>query len=185
MHKIFQAVGALVSAMIVMVGVLFAPVYAGATVPAITKPMIAEANLEPGHAPAEEGDNSFTFRFEQPGDDGSQQEFFEVGGCTGTFDLPHNKADGLIYYGLTVTCFGNDFLPLSARVQLQEEHVATFYETVDEESRQLTEGGYAYVGGVAPCSPSSGHDYRLRATIYAGSHVGGGVSPEIHLPCNV
>ena len=77
-------------------------------------------------------------------------------------------------------------LPLRARIKLQEEHLGFVYETVDEASKAMTEGGYGFVRGEALCNPSeSGHDYRISGEIIAGSHYGTGLSKEVHLKCNV
>ena len=43
------------------------------------------------------------------------------------------------------------------------------YQTVDETSRNLTEGGYGFVRGEVICGPTtSGHDYRIGGEIFAG-----------------
>lgn len=40
--------------------------------------------------------------------------------------------------------------------------------------------------GEAFCNPDeAGHDYRVGGAIYDGSHTGGGVSEEVHLPCDL
>lgn len=62
----------------------------------------------------------------------------------------------------------------------------SFCQTVDETSRNLTEGGYGFVRGEAICDlTTSGHDYRIDGEIFAGEHHGFGISKEVHLPCNV
>lgn len=77
-------------------------------------------------------------------------------------------------------------LPLRARIKLQEEHLGFVYETVDEVSKAMTEGGYGFVRGEALCNPSgSGHDYRISGEIIAGLHYGTGLSNEVHLKCKV
>ncbi|MBI8999731.1 hypothetical protein JDV76_01905 [Corynebacterium sp. CCM 8864] len=90
-------------------------------------------------------------------------------------------------YGLSVSCSGTGFLPLSAQITLQEEHLGTWYEDVDSPGIvPLTEGGYGFVRGEAYCNhDNSGHDYRVKAVIYAGNHTGRGRSREVHLPCNL
>lgn len=85
-----------------------------------------------------------------------------------------------------VRCTGTGFLPLSAEIRFQEEHLGAFYQTADETSRNLAEGGYGFVRGEAICAPTtSGHDYRIDGEIFAGEHHGFGISKEVHLPCNV
>ena len=65
-----------------------------------------------------------------------------AGVCTGTFASPQVEAGGIVSYGLHVRCTGTGSLPLSAQIRLQEEHLGAVYETVDETSKNLTEGGY-------------------------------------------
>jgi len=104
----------------------------------------------------------------------------------GTFANPQVEAGGIVAYGLHVRCTGTGSLPLSAQIRLQEEHLGAVYETVDETSKNLTEGGYGFVRGEAICDPTtSGHDYRIDGEIFAGKHHDFGISKEIHLPCNV
>ncbi|WP_230588395.1 hypothetical protein [Corynebacterium ulcerans] len=92
----------------------------------------------------------------------------------------------LLRQAVAPVCAGTGFLPLSAKIRLQEEHFGFFYETVDETFKSLTEGGYGFVRGEAICGPTtSGHDYRISGEIFAGSHHGFGISREVHLPCNV
>lgn len=106
--------------------------------------------------------------------------------CTGTFAGPQVEADGILSYGLHMRCTGTGFLPLRAKIHLQEEHLGFYYQTVAEEERALTEGGYGFVRGEVLCNhPNSGHDYRISGEISAGSHLGQGISKEVHLPCDV
>lgn len=105
---------------------------------------------------------------------------------SGTFANPQVEAGGIVAYGLHVRCTGTGFLPLSAKIRLQEEHLGFTYETVDETSKNLPEGGYGFVRGEAICDPTtSGHDYRIDGEIFAGKHHDIGISKEVHLPCNV
>ena len=104
----------------------------------------------------------------------------------GTFANPQVEAGGIVAYGLHVRCAGTGFFPLGAKIWIQEEHLGAFYRTVDETSRNLTEGGYGFVRGEAICGPTtSGHDYRIDGEIFAGEHHGFGISKEVHRPCNV
>lgn len=134
-----------------------------------------------------EDGKTFTFSFESaeksvtPYAGGS----FGTGACTGTFSNPRVEAGGIIGYGISVTCGGTGYLPLDVQLELQEEHLGVFYQTVDRASMRL-HNGYGFVRGEAFCNPDkAGHDYRISATINAGNHRGTGLSDEIHLPCNV
>ena len=149
----------------------------------------ATSPVESGEFPLNEVENgeSFTFTFDdETSNDGITTRSIGAGGCTGTFANPQVEAGGILSYGLHVRCAGTGFLPLSARIRLQEEHLGFVYETVDEVSKPLTEGGYGTVRGEVLCEPTtSGHDYRIDGEIFAGSHHGYGISKEVHLPCNV
>lgn len=104
----------------------------------------------------------------------------------GTLANPQVEAGGIVAYGLHVRCTGTGFLPLSAKIRLQEEHLGDFYQTVDETFKHLPEGGYGFIRGEAICGPTtSGHDYRIDGEIFAGKHHDFGISKEVHLPCNV
>ena len=131
--------------------------------------------------------DSFTFTLdEETSNDGISTRSLNAGVCTGTFANPQVEAGGILSYGLHVRCTGTGFLPLSAKIRLQEEHLGFTYETVDETSKNLPESGYGFVRGEAICDPTtSGHDYRIDGEIFAGKHHDFGVSKEVHLPCNV
>lgn len=140
-------------------------------------------------SPMDEGtvDDSFTFTFGR--NDMSPRTGYGAigtGACTGTFAGPRVEAGNKLTYGLHVKCGGSGFLPLSAKIRLQEEHAGFFYQTVDEMEKNLTEGGYGFVRGEVDCESSkSGHDYRIDGEIQAGDHTGYGLSKEVHLPCDV
>lgn len=135
-----------------------------------------------------EAGKTFTFSFEST--EGLTTPYagggsFGTGACTGTFANPQVEADDIIGYGISVTCGGTGYLPLDVQIELQEEHLGFYYQTVDRTSMRLHEG-YGFVRGEAFCAPDeAGHDYRISATINAGDHRGTGLSDEIHLPCNV
>lgn len=170
------------SACILVAGLIFASEsVAGAASQSIR---LNANNSAPENLGPQRGARSFVVDLSPDNTNGYQEEL-GVGACTGVFDDPKLAADGLIYYGLSVNCFGSGFLPLSARVELQEEHFGFYYQEVASEYRSLTEGGYGYVAGTAPCNPSTGHDYRIQGEIWAGEHFGYGFSGEVHLPCDV
>lgn len=152
---------------------------ASAIPPAVPDDSSSLIEVEPGE--------SFTFTLEDETSNGEVgTRAIGAGSCTGTFSNPQLEAGAILAYGLHVSCTGTGFLPLSARIRLQEEHLGLIYETVDETYRQLSEGGYGFVRGEAICGPTtSGHDYRITAEIFAGVHRGFGISEEVHLPCNV
>lgn len=109
-----------------------------------------------------------------------------AGACIGEFSLPKVDALGIINYGLHVKCGGSGFLPLSAEIHLEEEHLGLSYQEVDSANKQLTEGGYGFVHGEVVCNPdSAGHDYRITGMVSAGDHRKPGISEEVHLPCDV
>lgn len=129
--------------------------------------------------------NYFKISFDDDGAAGMYRSF-GAGMCTGTFAGPRLEAGGIIGYSLHVACSGTGFLPLSASIRLEEEHLGFKYETVASAQKALTGGGYGTVRGEAICGPStSGHDYRISGSIQAGTHRGVGVSKEVHLLCNV
>ena len=140
-------------------------------------------------SPLDEGttNDSFTFTFGDE-DTSSRTAYgaFGTGACTGTFAGPRVEAGNKLTYGLHVKCGGSGFLPLSAKIRLQEEHAGFFYQNVDEMEKNLTEGGYGFVRGEVDCGYSkSGHDYRIDGKIQAGEHTGSDISKEVHLPCDV
>lgn len=171
--SIFTAVTTILSAL-----TLSSPL-ASATSPIIPTESSSRVEVEPGE--------SFTFTLDdETSNDGVSTRSIGAGACTGTFANPQVEAGGIVSYGLHVRCSGTGFLPLSARIRLQEEHLGFVYETVDETYKQFTEGGYGTVRGEAICNPTtSGHDYRIDGEIFAGSHHGFGISKEVHLLCNV
>ena len=139
-------------------------------------------------SPMDEGttNDSFTFTFGDK-DMSSRTAYNSIGAgvCTGTFAGPRVEAGSWLTYGLHVKCSGSGFLPLSAKIRLQEEHAGFWYQTVDETEKNLTEGGYGTVRGEVDCGSSkSGHDYRIDGEIQAGEHTGWDVSKEVHLPCD-
>ena len=152
---------------------------ASATSTEISEGASPRAEVKPG--------DSFTFTLdEETSNDGISTRSLNAGACTGTFANPQVEAGGILSYGLHVRCTGTGFLPLSAKIKLQEEHLGFAYETVDETSKNLPEGGYGFVRGEAICDPTtSGHDYRIAGEIFAGTHHEIGISKEVHLPCNV
>ena len=152
---------------------------ASATSTEISEGASPRAEVKPG--------DSFTFTLdEETSNDGISTRSLNAGVCTGTFASPQVEAGGIVSYGLHVRCTGTGFLPLSAKIRLQEEHLGFTYETVDETSKNLPEGGYGFVRGETICDPTtSGHDYRIDGEIFAGKHHDIGISKEVHLPCNV
>lgn len=150
---------------------------------------VAVASPAMPSTPEETADsNTFTLILNddpQSGDISDRSEF-STGACIGTFSLPKVDALGIINYGLHVKCSGSGFLPLKAKIDLQEEHGGAIYQKVDSIEKNLTEGGYGFVlGEVVWEHGSAGHDYRIAGKTTAGSHVGTAVSDEVHLPCNV
>ena len=152
---------------------------ASATSTEISEGASPRAEVKPG--------DSFTFTLdEETSNDGISTRSLNAGVCTGTFANPQVEAGGILSYGLHVRCTGTGFLPLKAKIRLQEEHLGFAYETVDETSKNLPEGGYGFVRGETICDPTtSGHDYRIDGEIFAGKHHDIGISKEVHLPCNV
>lgn len=172
-RSFFAAVATVFSALV------FSCPLASAASDAIPEDATSRVVVEPGE--------SFTFTFDdETSNNGVFTRSVNAGACTGTFAAPQVEAGRIISYGLHVRYTGTGFLPLSAKIRLQEEHFGFFYETVDETFKSLTEGGYGFVRGEAICGPTtSGHDYRISGEIFAGSHHGFGISREVHLPCNV
>lgn len=142
----------------------------------------------PTEAEEGSGTNSFSFTLNdvtQP--TGTEDRHIHIAGmCTGTFSGPRVEAGGILSYGLHVRCTGSGFLPLKAKIRLQEEHFGGPYETRDEVEKHLPEGGFGFVRGEVVCNDDpAGHDYRIAGEIRAGSHWEPGLSEEVHLPCDV
>ena len=55
---------------------------------------------------------------------------------------PQVEAGGILFMDCMSGVLELGFFPLKAKIRLQEEHLGFAYETVDETSKNLPEGGY-------------------------------------------
>lgn len=135
---------------------------------------------------------SFSFTFTQNGEVlpntiedqvvGPQSVGF--GGCQGNFEDPWMHSHNRVVWGMDFNCWGSDYLPVVLDLELQQEHLGFFYNTVDTAYQEFW-SNYGVVSGSPPCSPGSGNDYRIKADVSAGPHSASVLSNEVHVPCSV
>ena len=141
---------------------------------------------------SEPDSSGFSFTFTQDGeilpgsndDDMVGPQSVGFGGCQGNFDGPWHQSYNRVVYGMNFSCWGSDYLPVVINLELQQEHLGFFYNTVDTVGNTFW-SNYGVVSDAVPCSPGSGNDFRIKANVSAGPHSTNVLSNEVHVPCSV